>query len=67
MEGDLKGEGGFEDSVFSLRSADKSSSFSQPTALVLRFSYGQCCIVSWMKARRVLLDGWEWRIFVVKT
>lgn len=46
VEGDLKGEEeegeveveveGSED--FSFRSADKSSFFSQPTALVLRFS-----------------------------
>lgn len=68
MEGDLKGEEfDLEVSVgFSLRSADKSSSFNQPTALVLRFSYGQYCSVSWMNARRVSSDGWAWRILVVK-
>lgn len=62
MEGDLKGEGSgveveVEVEVLSFRSADRSSSFSQPTALVLRFSYGQCCSVSWMNARRVSSDG----------
>lgn len=68
VEGDLKGEGGEggEGWGFSVLLADRSSSFSQPTALVLRFSYGQYWSVSWMKARRVSLDGWDWRIFVVR-
>lgn len=44
VEGDLKGEGKGEGGfvvgvlIFSFRSADRSSSFNQPTALVFKFS-----------------------------
>lgn len=37
-EEDLKSEGGWEGEVVLFRSADRSSSFSQPTALVFKFS-----------------------------
>ena len=48
-------------------SAASISSFNQPIALALRFSYGQCSSVSRMKAKRTWSDGWACRIEQVKT
>ena len=41
-------------------SAARISSFSQPMALALRFSKGQCSNVSRMNAKRDFSDGFRW-------